>query len=183
MAAALCAGIPAAGAAQSPPPGARLGYLNGPAVLQAAPCYSWADSIWRGVADGYNHDLSRLQSHLDSAAARYEHDAPLLTGTARAPRIQQLQRMQDSARKEAVDVQDGLRQQQSHWFDAIEGRVASIVDSVREERGLDFVLNIVQLGAAVVSVRKSLDVTPRVTARLALHMVDDSVCRRLPGGH
>src|SRR5512145_1022197 len=76
--------------------GIKIGFVNSRAILQAAPGYTKAESLYTAEVASYRVEVQRMQASFDSAAQAFEQSSVVLSPTARAAKRKELEGQQQT---------------------------------------------------------------------------------------
>lgn len=161
---ALAAVLPGSARAQST---GKVAYVAVQAVMQRAPGYAQADSIWTQEAEGYRRELTQLQSRMDSASAAFDQQSVMLSAANRAAEQKKLQTQAQALQQRAAELQQKAQDRQKELLDPIEQRVMAIIEGLRAEGNYAIIFDVSANGGNIVAADKSLDLTQKAIDRLS----------------
>lgn len=163
----LVAQKPAAKPAQSAAAsGAKVAFVNAQKILQSTPGWTTAEQTFQKESEGYRTELQRLQATLDSAASDFEQQSVVLSPTQRQAKRQELEAKRQQLETRAQELQQKAGTRQRELLEPLQGRVNTVIESVRAEGGYAMIFDVSAPGSGVVAADRALDLTDRVIERL-----------------
>ncbi len=165
-----CAGI-REGVAQQPqtstaPPAARIAFVNARAALASMPGYTKAESTYVKEGEMAQTEMRRLQAALDSAVAEFEQQQPMLSAANRAAKRKELETKNEQLQVRAREIQSRMGARERELLQPMQERLSAIIDGIRAESNYSMIIDLGAQGLGIVTYDKTLDITPRVVARL-----------------
>lgn len=162
------AGIDLAVAQQpaTPPAGTRIAFVNARAALASMPGYSKAESTYVKEGEAAQGEMRRLQGALDSAVAEFEQQQAMLSASNRAAKRKELETKNEQLQTRAREIQQRMGQRERELLQPMQERLSAIIDGIRAESNYAMIIDLGAQGLGIVTYDKSLDITPRVVARL-----------------
>lgn len=153
--------------AQVPPAGARIGYVNVGAALRAMPGWTEAESTYTRELEAVQQELRGLQASLDSAAQAFQQQSAMLSPTLRTQRQRDLQQQDERFQARVQELQQRMARREQELLDPMQNRLTAIIDGLRAEGNFAVIFDIgAQASGLIVSIDRTLDITPRVMQRL-----------------
>lgn len=166
---ALTAGAPAA-VAQGAPAGVtptKIAFVNVGVALRAMPGWAQAESLFVKERDVAGQELQTLQVALDSAAALFQQQSPMLSPTNRTTRQRELQQQQERLQTRYDEIQQAMGRREQELLSPMQERLTAIIDGIRAEGTYAVIFDIGAQSGLVISMDRSLDITARVLQRIA----------------
>lgn len=153
--------------AQAAPAGARIGYVNVGAALRAMPGWAEAESTYTREFEAVQEELRGLQVALDSSAQAFQQQSAMLSPTLRTQRQRELQEQDERFQARVQELQQRMARREQELLDPMQDRLTAIIDGLRAEGNFAVIFDIgAQASGLIVSIDRSLDITPRVMQRL-----------------
>ncbi|HEY3934695.1 MAG TPA: OmpH family outer membrane protein [Gemmatimonadales bacterium] len=165
-AAALLLVATVSGRAQSPCATSKVAFLNGAQILASMPEYVAADSQLRLEEHGYQLEISKQSSALDSIGLALQDKAALMSAAQKATESKRFREKQDSLQQHVNDLQQRAGQRRQQVLQPIESRVTDVIDGMRAELQCAIIFDVSNQAAGIASADKTLDLTSRVIDRL-----------------
>ncbi|MGK2963797.1 MAG: OmpH family outer membrane protein [Gemmatimonadaceae bacterium] len=162
---ALVVGAASAGtaSAQAAP---KFGFINSAAILAEAPGREAAETRFKTEVTAYEGQLSRMRDSLEAMASAFERDAPRLDSAARVTRARSIQETEVSYQNRARDMDQQMQRRQGELIRPIMENIQKIIEQVRAEDGYAMIFDVASQASVIVAADKSLDLTPKVLARV-----------------
>ena len=162
---ALLVGAAAAGtaSAQAAP---KIGFINSAAILAEAPGRADAETRFKGEVTAYQAQLQRMSDSLQAMAAAFEREAPRLDSAARATRAKTIQDRELAYQTRARNLDEAMQTRQAELIRPIMENLQKIIEQVRAEDGYSLIFDVASQTSVIVAADKSLDITPKVLARV-----------------
>jgi outer membrane protein len=158
--------VGSAGAVQAQAAPGRVAYITARAVLQAAPGYAAAESLWVREVEGYRSEILRLQTTLDSAAQKFEESSVMLSASNRAAERKKLVDQQASLQRREQELQQRAAARRQELVTPFEQRVTEVIEAVRKEGNYALVFDVSGQTNQIVAADTTLDITQRVIDRV-----------------
>ena len=147
--------------------GARVGFINLPALLKGMPGYAQAESLFTKGAEVANTEAQKMKAGFDSAVATFQQSQAMMTPTNRSAREKELQVRQDSLQTKLQQLQARVQGKERDLLAPLQERLRAIIDGVRAEGNFAMILDLgSDASANIISYDKSMDITLRVAQRL-----------------
>lgn len=150
--------------ATPPPAGTQMVFVNTQAILPQVPGAREAQEQWQQELQGYNAEVQRLRTEVDSLLAAYRQQEAMLSAEAREERQQEIIDRQQQLQQRAAELEQRAGQRQQELLAPILDRVGEVIEEVRQERNYTIVFDIA--GSGVVAADPSLDITALVLERI-----------------
>lgn len=150
--------------ATPPPAGTQMVFVNTQAILPRVPGAREAQEMWQQELQGYNAEVQRLRTEVDSLLAAYRQQEAMLSAEAREERQQEIIDRQQQLQQRAAELEQKAGQRQQELLAPILDRVGEVIEEVRQERNYTIVFDIA--GSGVVAADPSLDITELVLERI-----------------
>ncbi len=162
---ALVVGAASAGtaSAQAAP---KFGFINSAEILREAPGREAAETRFKTEVTAYEGQLSRMRDSLESMASAFERDAPRLDSAARVTRARTIQATEVSYQNRARELDEQMQRRQGELIRPIMENIQKIIEQVRAEDGYAMIFDVASQASVIVAADKSLDLTPKVLARV-----------------
>ena len=148
-------------------PGTNLGYVDGLAVLSSTAGYATADSTWRNEAQGYQNEILRMSSKLDSAQTQFDETSVAMSNANKIARRKQLDSMSGALQQRQQDLQGKLDTRKRELLQPIQERIQAVMDGIRAEGQYAFIFDVSASGGGfVVAADKGNDLTQKAIDRL-----------------
>lgn len=157
---------PSAASSSGALPPARIAYVNLQEVLRRTPGYVAAESTYRKIVTGYQNELQRLRTQLDSAVQALDQQSLVLSPAARQARQKDLQAMQDRMVARQQALQDSAQAKEDELMEPLRNRINSIIQGIRAEGNYSFIIDADAGGGFVLAADPALNITARVLQRL-----------------
>lgn len=169
----LLAGLATAGlatevAAQgAPASGGRIGYVNVGAALRSMPGWAEAESTYTREFEAVQAEVQRLQAALDSAGQAFQQQSAMLSPTNRTARQRELAQQEEQFQARVQELQQQMGRREQELLNPMQERLTAIIDGLRAEGNFAVIFDIgSQAAGLIVSIDRTLDITPRVLQRL-----------------
>lgn len=165
---ALAAGVTTASAQAAPAAGSgRVGFVNVQAALRSMPGWAEAESTYTRELQAVEEELRGLQVALDSAGQAFQQQSAMLSPTNRAARQRELAQQEERFQQRVQELQQQLGRREQELLDPMQDRLTTIIDGIRAEGNFAAIFDISsQAAGLIVSIDRTLDITPRVLQRL-----------------
>ena len=144
----------------------KVAYITARAVLQQTPGYAAAESLWVREVEGYRAEILRLQTTLDSAAAKFEESSVMLSASNRANERKKLVDQQSALQRREQELQQRAATRRQELVTPFEQRVTEVIEAVRKEGSYMMVFDVSGQANQIVAADTTLDITQRVIDRL-----------------
>jgi Skp family chaperone for outer membrane proteins len=144
----------------------KVAYVAVQAVLQRTPGYAQAESVWTKESEGYQRQMTQLQSKMDSATAVFEQQSVMLSASNRAAEQQKLQTLASGLNDQVTSLRQEAAARQRELLDPIETRVMAVIEGLRAEGNFAIVFDVSNQASTIVAADTSLDLTQKAITRL-----------------
>ena len=145
---------------------ARIVYVNPQALFAAAPGRAEAVAVFEKETAGYRAELSKMSDALTAMMADYQKNEPKLSDSVKVKRQGQIQAKEDSLRARQAELEQQANERQSQLMAPIMETVRKVLEDIRAEDGLTYILSSEPGASPILAADKNLDYTERVIARL-----------------
>jgi outer membrane protein len=165
---ALIVGAALAGpaSAQAPAAAPKIGFINSAAILAEAPGRADAETRFKTEVTAYQAQLQRMSDSLQTMAAAFEREAPRLDSATRVARARVIQERETAYQTRARDLDQQMQSRQAELIRPIMENLQKIIEQVRAEDGYSLIFDVASQTSVIVAADKSLDLTPKVLARV-----------------
>jgi outer membrane protein len=143
---------------------AKIGYVNTQAVLADAPARASAESEFNRRMAPLNAELQRMDSTWKNMLASFARDSAAPT-TQREQRAAQMQQTQQQYQTRMAAIEDTATALRQRLMQPLMQQLERVLEEVRREGGYAMLFDVGQ-GALIVAADTTLDVTPRVIAKM-----------------
>ena len=143
-----------------------VAWVNTGIIMQQTPGFAQAESTFAREFQGYQSELARLQTQMDSAVSEFDRSSLVLSPTAREQREQELRDYQQDMSNRAQQLQLQAQRRERELMQPIEERVSAVIEGLRAERNIGLVFDVADGASSIVAADRSLDLTPTVVQRL-----------------
>lgn len=143
-----------------------MAWVNTTQIMQQAPGYTQAESTFTDEMRGYQTEVQRMQTELDSLISEFDRTSLVLSPSAREQREEELRRLQQTNTQRAQQLQLQAQRRERELVSPIEERVSSIIEGLRAERNIGMIFDVSSPGSSVVAADRALDLTATVIQRL-----------------
>lgn len=143
----------------------KLGYVNTPAVLAAAPGRTTAEAEFNRRMAPLNAEVQQMDSTLKALFAAFTRDttSPVPQREAKA---QEIQSQQQQFQQRVAAIEDTAAALRQRLMQPIMQQLETALEAVRKEGGYSILFDVGQGGSAIVAADTTLDVTPLVIAKI-----------------
>ena len=162
---ALVVGAASAGtaSAQAAP---KFGFINSAAILAEAPGRADAETRFKNEVTAYQAQLQRMSDSLQTMAETFEREAPRLDSATRVSRARVIQDRETAYQTRARALDEQMQDRQAELIRPIMENLQRIIEQVRAEDGYAMIFDVASQASVIVAADKSLDLTPKVLARV-----------------
>lgn len=157
---ACAAAVASPAAAQS----TKIGYVNTQAVLAQTPSRSAAEAEFNKQMAPYTAEAQLMDSTLKTMIASFTQDTTSAPA-ARQTRAAEIQQRQVQYEGRMAQIEDSAQTIRQRLMAPIMGQVERALDEVRREGNYAIIFDVAS-GSAIVAADTTLDVTPRVIAKM-----------------
>jgi len=143
---------------------AKLGYVNTQTVMSQAPTRAAAESEFNRRMAPLNAEVQKMDSTWKSMLASFARDSASPT-TQRETRAAEMQRQQQQFQTRMQAIEDTAAALRQRLMQPIVQQMERALEEVRREGGYSMLFDVGQ-GAMIVAADTTLDVTPRVIAKM-----------------
>src|SRR5215211_4821623 len=162
---ALIVGAASAGSAsaQAAP---KFGFINSAAILAEAPGRVDAENRFKSEVAAYQAQLQRMSDSLQTMAATFDKEVSKLDSATRVSRAKTIQDKETAYQTRARDLDQKMQSRQAELIRPIMENLQKIIEQVRAEDGYAMIFDVASQTSVIVAADKSLDITPKVLARV-----------------
>lgn len=142
--------------------GIKLGFVNSRAILQAAPGYAKAESLYTAELASYRVEVQKMQATFDSAAQAFEQSSVVLSPTARAAKRKELEGQQQTLERRMEELQQKASTRERELLEPIQTKVNGVIENIRASGNYAIIFDVGSPGSGIVAADRSLDLTQRV---------------------
>jgi outer membrane protein len=143
---------------------AKLGYVNTQTVMSQAPTRAAAESEFNRRMAPLNAEMQKMDSTWKSMLASFARDSASPTAQ-RETRAAEMQRQQQQFQTRMQAIEDTAAALRQRLMQPIVQQMERALEEVRREGGYSMLFDVGQ-GAMIVAADTTLDVTPRVIAKM-----------------
>lgn len=159
----LTAGVAAAQATSAP----KFGYINSSQILAEAPGRAEAEAQFEREVGAYRQQLQRMSDSLQHLDSAFQREAPRLDSATRRARQKSIAEREATYQQRANQLNQQMQNRQSELVRPIMEQLQKVLEALRIEERYTMIFDVsAGSGSVVVSADKSLDITPKVLARL-----------------
>lgn len=144
----------------------RLGWVNSEAILTNLPEYAAAESTYRVDLQGYQAEVQRMRTQMDSMQSAFDQQSIVLSPSAKQAKQDSIRAFGQRSDQRYQELQQRAQQRERELVAPVEQRVKAVIEGIRAEKNLAFIFDVSAQGSAVVAADKLLDLTPLVVQRL-----------------
>ena len=144
----------------------KFGHVNTPAIMQAMPEYTKAESEIKALQSQYEADLKSMQDELQKKSEAFDKEQASLPDNIKQRRQQELQEMYQKIQQSYQDNNQALQKASSEKMQAITAKILDAIKSVGQTGGYVYIMENNSL--PYISTSLSTDVTAQVKAKLGL---------------
>jgi Skp family chaperone for outer membrane proteins len=149
------------------PADAKVGFVNFQTLLDISTLGKASLQKLQTLAAQKKTEMTGMETQITTLQQEIQSQSSVLSPTALNERQLQLQRLQGQYQLAQQDAQSEIDLLQNQLLDAFEAKAVPIIEAIRTEKGLWFVLAIQDGGGlAVVSAMDGLNLTPEVGRRM-----------------
>lgn len=154
-----------AGAAGDVSAQVKLGYVNTPAVIAAAPGRTTAEAEFNRRMAPLNAEVQKMDSTLKASFAAFTRDttSPMPQREAKA---QEIQSQQQQFQQRVAAIEDTAAALRQRLMQPIMQQLETALEAVRKEGGYSMLFDVGQGGSTIVAADTTLDVTQQVIAKI-----------------
>jgi outer membrane protein len=164
-AALLVAVLAVAGADQAWAQAPKLGIINSQALLAQAPGTPAAMAAFEQSMQGYQQEITRLQTELQAMQDSLDRQGATLTAAVRQQRTEAIQEKYVAFQMRQQELQQTAEQREGELVGPIIQQIETIVEQVRAEGGYSIIFDVAS-GPSIFAVDPALDVTQQVLEKL-----------------
>jgi outer membrane protein len=159
----VCAATAGSASAQAAP---KFGFINSAAILAEAPGRVEAENRFKTEVTAYQAQLQRMSDSLQTMAANYDREARGLDSATRVSRAKVIQDREVAYQTRARELDQRMQTRQAELIRPIMENLQKIIEQVRAEDGYAMIFDVASQASVIVAADKSLDITPKVLARV-----------------
>ncbi|GMV08403.1 MAG TPA: OmpH family outer membrane protein [Gemmatimonadaceae bacterium] len=156
----------ASGAASAQGSGLKLAYIDSRVILDKAPGRAAAESTFQKEYDAAQLKIKKMQDTLEAMAAAYQKSAPTLSAVNRELREKEIREKQQTFENSARLLEAQMQQRQGELVQPMMNQIREVLDALRKEEGLSFILDIGTNASVIVAADSTLNITDKVVSRL-----------------
>ncbi len=142
----------------------KIGYVNSQEILLSAPGAEAAQQQFDAEMQGYQGEITQLESELANLEAALQQQQLTLSPEAKANREQQLQQKFQEYQQRTTQLQDLASQRRAALIQPVMDRITEVIEAIREEGAYSLILD--ASAGSIVSADPALDLTQEVLSRL-----------------
>jgi outer membrane protein len=146
--------------------GLKLAYVNTQAVLQQAPGRAEAEKKFEAEMSGYQAQMKRMSDSLNAMIADFNKVQGTLNEQQREQRASAIRTRQAEYQQRAGQFEEQAQKRQMEYFQPIMQQIEKILGDIRREDGYSMIFDVAGSAAGIVAADSTLDITPKVIARL-----------------
>lgn len=144
----------------------KFGFINSAAILAEAPGRAEAENRFKTEVAAYQAQLQRMSDSLQTMAATFDKEAPKLDSATRVSRAKVIQDRETAYQTRAHDLDQQMQNRQAELIRPIMENLQKVIEQVRSEEGYAMIFDVASQTSVIVAADKSLDLTPKVLARV-----------------
>lgn len=144
--------------------GMDIGYIRTDSVMRAAPGVQEAQAELQQQVEASRTQVQELQQEIQELIQQYQAQENTLSEEARQTRQQEIQQRQLEAQQAAQQLQQQLQQREDEVLGPIMRRINEVMEEMREERDLDYILD--ASSGVILAASPDLDLTDELLQRL-----------------
>ncbi len=138
----------------------KVAYVNTQAVLAQTPAMAAAQAEFNKRVEPYNVEAQTMDSTLKALVASFTNDT-----TDRAAKAQSIQERQARYEARMAAIEDTVQSFRQRLIGPLMEHLEKSLDEVRQEGGYAMIFDVAQ-GSVIVAADTTLDVTPKVIAKM-----------------
>lgn len=138
----------------------KVGYVNTQAVLAQTPAMAAAQAEFNKRVEPYNAEAQKMDSTLKALVASFTNDT-----TDRTAKAQAIQDRQAQYEARMAAIEDTVQSFRQRLIGPLMEQLEKSLDEVRLEGGYAMIFDVAQ-GSVIVAADTTLDVTPKVIAKM-----------------
>lgn len=142
----------------------EIAYVRSDSIMRSAPGVHEAQQQLQEQVEASRTEVQRLQEEIQELVQRYQAQENTLSEEARQTRQQEIQQRQMEAQQAAQRLQQQLEEREEEVLGPIMRRINDLLEEVRQERGLDFILD--ASSGVILAATPQLDITDEILERL-----------------
>ncbi|HEX5438222.1 MAG TPA: OmpH family outer membrane protein [Gemmatimonadaceae bacterium] len=150
-------------AAQSGP---KIAYINSQQIMAVAPGRAAAQAQLTQDMAGYRAQVKKMEDSLNAMVDSYNKVKSTLSPAVQATKEKAIRAKQQAYQQRYQDLQQEAQKHENELIQPIMAKIDSVIQEIRVEDGYAIVFDVGAQGGAVVAADSSLDITPKVIARL-----------------
>ena len=153
-------------AAQSATAGLKVGYINSAQILQSAPGRAEVDAQIEKELNGFRAQVKRMGDSLNAMVADFRKAEATLSPAAKETRMRAIQQKEEEYEGRTQQLQQQAQQKQMELIRPITEQVQKVIADLRTEENYALIFDVGNGAGVVVAADTTLDLTPKVLARL-----------------
>lgn len=154
------------GVTAAAPAGYKLAYINSQRILEQAPGRADAEAQFQREMGSYQEQIRRMSDSLKTLVDDYNKQEVILSPAARETKQREIRTREESYQQRIQQLQQQAQQREQELVRPIMQQITQVINTIRVEEGYAFVFDVAAQGGTVVAADTTLDITPRVVARL-----------------
>jgi len=142
----------------------KIGYVNSQEILLSAPGADSAQQRFDAEMQGYQGEISQLETELANLEAALQQQQLTLSPEAKANREAQLQQKFQEYQDRATQLQELASQRRAALIQPVMDQITAVIETIREEGAYSLILD--ATAGSIVSADPALDLTQEVISRL-----------------
>jgi outer membrane protein len=144
----------------------KIGFINSAAILAEAPGRAEAENRFKSEVAAYQAQLQRMSDSLQTMAATFDKEASKLDSVTRVTRARVIQDREAAYQARARSLDSTMQTRQAELIRPIMENLQKVIEAVRAEDGYAMIFDVASQTSVIVAADKSLDITPKVLARV-----------------
>lgn len=147
--------------------GLKFGYINSSQILAEAPGRAEAEAQFEREVGAYRQQLQRMSDSLQQLDSVFQREAPRLDSATRRTRQKAIAEREANYQQRANQLNQQMQNRQGELVRPIMEQLQKVLEALRIEDRYTMIFDVsAGSGSVVVSADKSLDITPKVLARM-----------------
>ena len=159
----------------------KLGYIDSRAVLQQAPGRAEAEKQFEQEMTTFRQQIQRMEDSLRTMVTTFQQQEATLSPSARDGRGREIRAKEEEYQRRVQQLEQQAQQRQVELIQPIMQRINKAIEDVRAEENFSMIFDVGSNAGVVVAADKTLDITPRVLARLGVTASATPPTSRPPG--
>lgn len=145
--------------------GAKIGYINMQALFQVAPGRVEAAAVLDKEKTKLNDEYKAMQDSMTKLVDAFDKEQATMTPAAKTERTKMLAAKQAGFEERVQKMQASTQEREADLLEPIQELMQKVLEDFRTENGYTVIFDVAQAG--IVAIDKNLDVTDKVSTRLA----------------